>query len=489
MKLRELMKPLPEEWIIRDNAGNPDITAITCDSRNVSEGALFFAIKGAAADGRDFIPEAIQKGAVAVVTEEPVPGGTPVPLILAGPIRKVMASCAGLFFDHPSRRIRLTGVTGTNGKTTVAHIIDSILSLEGPSLLLGTVKTSIGRFREEAGLTTPESIDLHRLFDRAVKLGVSRGVMEVSSHALSFDRVFGISFPTAVFTNLTSDHLDFHKDMDDYFSVKSRLFDTDYNQGLRNAVINTDDPFGERLAEATRADTISYGLNPGCDIFPKDMESGINGISLRLESPWGRHYVESPLCGKHNVYNLMAAFGAALAQGITPGRAVEGIRNLKAVPGRFQKLELDTPWSVVLDYAHTPDALRNVLGLARSVCDRRVICVFGCGGDRDKSKRPEMAVIGVANSDVAIITTDNPRSEDPEEIIRDMTAGIPNHLRDRDWEVITDRRSAIARALDIAETGDLVLLAGKGHEDYQILKSGKIPFNEETIVKEILCSG
>jgi len=238
----------------------------------------------------------------------------------------------------------------------------------------------------------------------------------------------------------------------------------------------------------TPGEVISYGLAAGADIFPSTFESGIDGISLQLETPAGPCRVRSRLCGKHNLYNIMAAFGAALAQGISREQAAEGIAGLKAVPGRFQKLELDLPWSVVLDYAHTPDALQNVLDLARSVCDRRVICVFGCGGDRDRSKRPEMARIGVTFSDIAIITSDNPRTEDPERIILDMLTGIPPGLRDRNWEAIMDRKSAIARALAIAEAGDLVLLAGKGHEDYQILKDGKIPFNEETIVKEILCS-
>lgn len=489
MNLRKLLKPLPEGWIIRDTTGNPDITSIACDSRKVSEGALFFAVKGMVTDGLKFIPEAIRKGALAVAAEEPAPKGIPVPWIQVKSIRKVMASCSDHLFDHPSRRIRLTGITGTNGKTTAAHILNSILSRESPSLLLGTIQTSIGSLQEDASLTTPESVDLHSILDRAVKMGIRHGVMEVSSHSLAFDRVFGMGFPTAVFTNLTADHLDFHRDLEEYFSVKSQLFDPSHNQALRSAVVNIDDPFGARLSGMIPAKVFSYGLDSGADIFPLSIESGIDGIALRLETPWGRHIIESALCGKHNIYNIMAAFGAALAEDISPEQAAEGIRALAAVPGRFQKLDLDIPWSVILDYAHTPDALRNVLDLARSVCDRRVICVFGCGGDRDASKRPEMARIGVTNSDIAIITSDNPRTEDPEKIIKEMTAGITEDIRNRPWEAITNRRSAIAKALDIADSGDLVLLAGKGHEDYQVLGTEKFPFNEELIVKEIICSG
>jgi UDP-N-acetylmuramoyl-L-alanyl-D-glutamate--2,6-diaminopimelate ligase len=488
MNLKKLLQPLPEEWIIRSTPGNPDIASIAVDSRKVSEGSLFFAIKGAVTDGMVFIPEALRKGASAIVSEEPSPKEISVPWIQTTSIRKMMAACSDHLFDHPSRKIRLTGITGTNGKTTIAYILDSILSQAHPSLLLGTVKTSIGNVREDASLTTPESVDLHSILDRAVKMDIRQGVMEVSSHALAFDRVFGIAFSTAVFTNLTADHLDFHKNLEEYFSMKSRLFDLNYNHALQTSIVNIDDPFGVRLSEKIPGKVVSYGMNPDADIYPVRMDSDIKGISLLLKTPWGRFTVDSALCGKHNIYNIMAAFGAALAEKISPKQAVEGIKVLKVVPGRFQKLDLDIPWSVVLDYAHTPDALRNVLDLARSVCDRRVICVFGCGGDRDTSKRPEMARIGVKNSDVAIITSDNPRTEKPEKIIRDMTKGLTNEFRSRSWESITDRRTAIARALDIAEAGDLVLLAGKGHEDYQVLGKEKIPFDEELIVKEILCS-
>lgn len=487
MKLKELLKPLPGEWIILASSGNPEIRSIACDSRRVEEGSLFFAIRGTAADGKDYIPQALERGASAIATEDPIEG-LPVPMFAARPIRKVMAECSNHLLGYPSRQMSLTGITGTNGKTTIAHILDSIFSIRGPSLLLGTIKTSIGNLREEAGLTTPESIDLHRILRQASEQKIERGVMEVSSHALAFDRVFGISFPTTVFTNLTTDHLDFHKDLEEYFSSKSLLFDREYNTALKRAVINIDDPFGKRLADITEAECFSYGMGRDADIFPLQSESTINGIRLRLETPWGVHTLESPLCGKHNLYNLMAAFGAALAQGILPDQAIEGIGKLASVPGRFQKLELDRPFSVVLDYAHTPDALKNVLDLAHSVSKGKIISVFGCGGDRDRSKRPEMARIGVSYSDKAIITSDNPRTEDPERIIEDMKAGISGDLADRSWEVIVDRKSAIARALEIAGRGDLVLLAGKGHEDYQVIASGKIPFNEETIVKEILCS-
>ena len=489
MNLTKLLQPLPEEWIIRSTSGDPDIASIACDSRKVSAGTLFFAIQGLVADGHKFIPDAISSGAVAVISENPIPEGTQVPWIQVKSIRKVMASCSDCLLGHPSRKVTLTGVTGTNGKTTVAHIIHSILSINNPSLLMGTVKTALGSLQEEASLTTPESIELHSILARAAKMGIQRGVMEVSSHALAYDRVFGMLFPTAVFTNLTADHLDFHRDMEDYFSVKGKLFDPSYNHALRRSVVNIDDPFGARLARNIPSGAVTYGMHAGAGIFPASSTSSIKGISMLLKTPWGRFHIESALCGKHNIYNIMAAFGAALAQDIPPEQAAEGIRALRAVPGRFQRLELDRPWSVVLDYAHTPDALKNVLNLARSVCERRVIAVFGCGGDRDRTKRPEMARIGVSDSDIAIITSDNPRTEDPDKIIEDMTAGLTGEIRNRNWEAITDRKKAIARALDLAREGDLVLLAGKGHENYQVLGTRKVPFDEKLIVEEILCSG
>lgn len=489
MNLTKLLQPLPEEWIIRSTSGDPDIRSVACDSRKASAGTLFFAIKGQVSDGHKYIPDAIGSGAAAVISENPAPEGIQVPWIQVKSIRKVMASCSDYLLDHPSRKVSLTGVTGTNGKTTVAHIIHSILSVKSPSLLMGTVKTALGSLQEEASLTTPESVELHSILDRAAKMGIQRGVMEVSSHALAYERVFGLFFPTAVFTNLTADHLDFHRDMEDYFSVKKKLFDPSYNQALKKSIVNIDDPFGARLSRTIPSGAVSYGMQAGADIFPVSSTSSIEGISLLLKTPWGRFHIESALCGKHNIYNIMAAFGAALAQDIPPEQAVEGIRSLRAVPGRFQRLELDRPWSVVLDYAHTPDALRNVLNLARSVCERRVIAVFGCGGDRDRTKRPEMAKIGVSNSDIAIITSDNPRTEDPDKIIENMTAGLTGEIRKRNWEAITDRKKAIARALDLAREGDLVLLAGKGHENYQVLGTKKVPFDEKLIVEEILCSG
>lgn len=489
MKLKEVLKAVKEDWKVGAGRRNPEISSLVCDSRQVSTGALFFAIRGSSVDGADFIPEAVKKGAAAIICETPLSTKISIPWIQVKSIRKVMAGCAAHFHNYPSRQIRLTGVTGTNGKTTIAHILESIFSQEGPSLLLGTVQTSIGGSREDAGLTTPESTDLHRLFARAVQAGVERGAMEVSSHSLAMDRVFGISFPEAVFTNLTADHLDFHRDIEEYFQTKSLLFDPSFNQGLLHSVINIDDPFGARLAGKAGGRIISYGMNPAADLSPLELHSDIEGTRMILRTPWGKFSLHSRLCGRHNIYNLMAGVGAALAQGIPPEQAAKGIEKLESVPGRFQKLALDTSFSVILDYAHTPDALQNVLDLARAVCRGRVIVLFGCGGDRDRTKRPEMARIGVANSDIALITSDNPRSEDPGKIIEDMVAGIPKGTRSKKWEVIVDRKEAIARALSIADKGDLVLLAGKGHEDYQVISTGKIPFNEETIVKEILCSG
>lgn len=471
---------------VEDFGDNPEIRDIAYDSRQIKEESLFFAIRGLAADGNEFVAHAVENGAVAIVSEAGRIPGVSVPWVQVRNVRRVMAICSDHFFGRPSSTIRLAGVTGTNGKTTTAYLIHAACSSEAPTLLIGTIQTRIGESGVDSRLTTPESVDIQRLLGKASDHGCRYGAVEVSSHALVFHRVFACRFPVAVFTNLTQDHLDFHQTIENYFEAKSLLFDRSFNPALEHSVINGDDPFGCRLL-STAPGPVGYGLQSGNRIRPLKLESSIDGI--RLQATFfedERIEIESALVGSHNVFNIMAAAAAAYLLGVPKPGIQEGIGGLQAVPGRFEKVALDLPFSVVIDYAHTPDALENVLRLAREVTRGRVISVFGCGGDRDRSKRPQMGAISARLADLTIITSDNPRTEDPGRIVREIESGI--HEKENRVISIVDRREAIARALSLARPKDLVLLAGKGHETYQEVGKQRFPFDERTIVKEAACS-
>ncbi len=480
-----MLSQLPQNLVRRaEFAADPEIRKLAYNSRQAEPGTLFFAIRGLRADGHQFVPEALQRGAVAVVSENACPEGFALPWIEVQSIRRVMAVVADRFFESPSRELPLVGITGTNGKTTTAYLVHAMASRRGPSLMVGTIQTVIGGQALEAKLTTPESVDIQELLREAVSQGCSSGVFEVSSHALAFDRVYGCRFPVAVFTNLSQDHLDFHADLEEYFQAKARLFDRSYNEALEAAIVNGDDPFGRRLALSCRG-RVSYGLGEGNDLRPLKLEADHDGIRMRVSWFGSTLELESPLVGRHNVYNLLAAAGASHFLGMGTGEIAEGAAGLKVVPGRFEKVELGLPFTVVIDYAHTPDALENVLRLARQVARGRLICVFGCGGDRDRAKRPLMGTIAARLADWVVVTSDNPRTEDPEAIVADIIAGLPRGFRAA--EVVVDRREAIRRALELARPDDLVLLAGKGHETYQDIGGQRIPFDERVVLREVAC--
>jgi UDP-N-acetylmuramoyl-L-alanyl-D-glutamate--2,6-diaminopimelate ligase len=408
--------------------------------------------------------------------------------------RVALAVAANRFFDNPSASLRLIGVTGTNGKTTSAYLVEAILAAAGRTLgLLGTLEYRCGAVTFPGERTTPESSDLQSLLQRMRVLGAWGAVMEVSSHSLSLHRVDGCEFDVGIFTNLTQDHLDFHGTMQAYAEAKARLFQmlgTDRRKpGEAAAVLNADDPWAPFMALATRARVIRYGLAAEADLRVRDCSITLDGIRATVHSPWGALAIQSPLVGQHNLANILGAAGGCLHLGVTREQVEAGIRNLRAVPGRFEKVEAGQPFGVVVDYAHTPDALERVLTFAREFATGRLIALFGCGGDRDRIKRPLMGEAAARLSDFVVLTSDNPRSEDPEAILAEIEVGVKKVSRGREgYDTIPDRREAIASALARAQAGDLVVLAGKGHETYQILRDRTIPFDDRVVARETLAA-
>jgi len=463
---------------------NPEIRSLDYDSRRVKEGSLFFAIEGAQTDGHLYIGEALKKGAVAVASQQEPPPDPAVSWIQTEEVRPFMASLAAHFYQHPSRQLQLAGITGTNGKTTTTFLIHSILECQGPSLLMGTIKTQVGEWQGESERTTPEAVDIQEILAQAVQSGCRTGVLEVSSHALYFHRVYRCSFPVAVFTNLSQDHLDFHGSLEEYFQVKCRLFQTAYNPGLKYAVLNGDDSQVVRIQLPPEVQSVTFGFSESSNVYPVAHKTSIEGIEADLQFFNRRLSLVSPLAGQHNLYNIMAAATAASFLGVTDEQICQGIARLDRVPGRFEKVDMDQPFSVIVDYAHTPHALENVLMLCRQLTQERVLCVFGCGGDRDRTKRAKMGTLAVSHADWAIVTSDNPRNEDPDKIVSEIRDGIPTDSSN--YEIIVDRREAIARALQLAKKGDLVLVAGRGHETYQEVEGRKIRFDDREVVKSLV---
>lgn len=461
---------------------NPRIESLAYDSRQVQGNSLFFAVRGQVTDGHLYIDQALNKGAVAVVSEQEAPRDFPQAWLQVPAIRPFMAQIADRFYASPSAKLELVGITGTNGKTTTAFLVHSILEQQGPSLLMGTIRTRLGDQQIDSVRTTPEAIDIQKTLVRALESGCRRGVAEVSSHALFFRRVYQCRFPVAVFTNLSQDHLDFHPNLEEYFQSKCVLFDCDYNPGLRWAILNADDPFSARIPLPSGVRQIQVGFSEECDVFPVTYRTSVEGTEAELKIFDRKLSLSSPLVGKHNLYNIMLAVAAATALEVPEAEIRDGISQLTKVSGRFEKVELKLPFTVIIDYAHTPNALENVLKLCRQFSDKRVLCVFGCGGERDRTKRPLMGNIAVRNSDLAIITSDNPRWEDPNRIIHDIQAGIPADAHN--YEIIANRRQAIARSLELAQSGDIVLVAGKGHEIYQETRGKRLPFDDREVVKE-----
>ncbi|MBI1951673.1 MAG: UDP-N-acetylmuramoyl-L-alanyl-D-glutamate--2,6-diaminopimelate ligase [Acidobacteria bacterium] len=482
-------------------SGSPStsIRGLAYDSREVEPGYLFAALRGQKSDGNDFVDAAIAKGAVAVLSHR-TPGrhAAAVTWVQADNERRGLALAARNYYGRPDEQMTLIGVTGTNGKTTVCFLLESILREAGlKPCLLGTVLYRYNRDETRAGRTTPESLDLHRLLDRFATAGARSCAMEVSSHSLALDRVAGLPFAAAVFTNLTQDHLDFHGTMERYFEAKAALFTGLDAKAV--AVLNADDRHAERLRGATRARTVTFGEGEGADVRLEEIRAGVSGTEIVLSIAAGlaaerRLQARSPLLGRPNAFNMAAAAATALALG-APSRAVErGLLSVAGVPGRFERIDEGQAFTVLVDYAHTDDALRNLLLVVRDLRPRKVIAVFGCGGDRDRSKRPLMGYAAATGSDVVVVTSDNPRSEDPMAIIREILPGTRRSFTgdpcgqtgQERCLVIPDRKEAIRRALSLAAEGDCVVIAGKGHETRQILGDRTIPFDDREVAREFL---
>jgi UDP-N-acetylmuramoyl-L-alanyl-D-glutamate--2,6-diaminopimelate ligase len=464
------------------------VAAVSYDSRRVTPGSVFVALRGLKADGTTFVPQAVSRGAALIVADVAPPDDRTTPWLVVTDARLALALLADAFYEHPSRRMRVVGVTGTNGKTTTAYLLASMLDAAGLKAgLLGTVTYRLGGEEREASRTTPEAPDVQQLLDEMIRQGCGSAVMEVSSHALALKRVDGMRFAAGVFTNLTRDHLDFHEDMETYFLAKRRLFEM-----LPNAapgVINLDDPRGVSLVDICRT-PVTFAMTRPADVTPGPLEITLDGLSFDLRTPRGVVPVQSRLVGRPNVSNILAAAATAVALDLPLDAVAEGVRALPGVPGRFEVVSSpDDDVTVVVDYAHTDDALRNLLETARPLAPRRLVTVFGCGGDRDKTKRPLMGMVAARLSDVVVITSDNPRSEEPQRIIDEIKRGIPAGSaggRAADIQSVVDRREAIARAVEIAEPGDLVLVAGKGHEKYQQIGDRVLPFDDGEVARTAL---
>jgi UDP-N-acetylmuramoyl-L-alanyl-D-glutamate--2,6-diaminopimelate ligase len=469
--------------------GTASVTGLEYDSRRVGPGFLFFAFPGARADGREFAQQAIEKGAVAVVSELPAAEGFLGPWIEVEHGRQALALAARKFYRHAVERLKLTGVTGTNGKTTTTFLIDAVLRAAGmTTAVVGTIEYRIAGEVRPAVNTTPESLDLYRLFQELQQAGGTHATMEVSSHALALGRVYGITFHTAVFTNLTRDHLDFHHTMEEYFAAKRLLFAPQRTAAAQNnaapewAVINFDDPYGRQIPPSPH--TLRYGFEEGADLRGSSLEMNFDGLRFTVQHGRERVQLTSPLVGKFNAYNILAACGAALSYGLDWTTITSAIANSPRVPGRFESVQQGQPFLIVVDYAHTDDALRNVISVARELHPKRVITLFGCGGDRDRAKRPLMAQAAAQASDYVVLTSDNPRSEDPINIMNDALVGLRRF--DTPHTIEPDRAKAIRAALKEARAGDIVILAGKGHETYQVLKDRVIHFDDREVARDVL---
>ena len=463
-----------------------EVRGLDYDSRRVEAGYLFFAFPGARTDGRQFALDAMARGAAAVASESaPADEGLAARWIRVPHGRQALALAARNFYNKPDERLKLTGITGTNGKTTTGYLIDSVLRSAGhTTALIGTIEYHLAGQVLPAVNTTPESLDLMRLFAGLEHAGGTHATMEVSSHALALGRVYGLHFHTAVFTNLTRDHLDFHGTMEAYFAAKAELFAGAGGPAPPFAVLNRDDEYARRMPLHPRTKIFWYGLGSDADLRPRNVATSFDGLRFEVQFGKLRFPVESPLIGKINVYNILAACGAALSYGIPPELITRGIAALEAVPGRFERVDEGQPFVVVVDYAHTDDALRNTIAVARGLNPKRVITLFGCGGDRDRTKRPLMGRAAAEGSDLVVLTSDNPRSEDPLAIMNDALVGI--RRVDVAQIVEPDRAAAIGRAIQAAREGDIVILAGKGHETYQVLKDKTIPFDDRAVARDVL---
>ncbi|MGA9813621.1 MAG: UDP-N-acetylmuramoyl-L-alanyl-D-glutamate--2,6-diaminopimelate ligase [Terriglobales bacterium] len=478
---------------VLSQSGNPGIGGLEYDSRRIKAGDAFVAMRGESSDGNKFIDQAIAAGAVAIVTDSD--NEKPRPDVAWAQVshgRRALARLSANFYRKPAERLAITGITGTNGKSTTAFLLESILTAAGrKSALVGTIEYHVAGKTLPAPHTTPEALELNRILNQALGQGATEAVMEVSSHALEQQRVYGIPFDVAVFTNLTRDHLDYHRTMEEYFSSKQVLFEGCGTEAPRATVINSDDEYGQKLVKISRkrsSEVLTYGLTKG-EFHADKVEITPRGTRFDLVTPQESIPLFSPLIGKVNVYNILAAAGAAYLRNCKPEEIAQGIAALDRVPGRFERVDCQQPFTVVVDYAHTDDALRNLTSLAREFVQQagqkgKVITVFGCGGDRDRAKRPLMGEAAGRGSDFVILTSDNPRSEDPLAIINDAMVGLQRS--GTKYKTEPDRKAAIALAVGEANPGDIVLIAGKGHEKVQTTRDGAVPFDDVEVAQKIL---
>ena len=486
MKLEKLLAGVQVGKIV--DPAETEITSVAYDSRKVAPGAIFFALHGEKLEGVKFVADAIARGAVAIATENAAQissHGVAIVELLPGTDRRALATASANFYGRPAEALKLVGVTGTNGKTTTTFLVDSILHAAGRTTgLIGTTGYRTPAGSRAAANTTPESLDLQQMFAEIRDAGGTHAILEASSHALAMDRLWGCKFAVAVFTNLTRDHLDYHKTFEEYFAAKRRLFEGTGAGAPDVAVINADDPYGAKLAGLARR-TLTYGLKNGADLNVKKYSLSFHGLEFTAQTPAGNVEVRSPFVGRINIYNILAAIGAGIGLDIPIAKIAEGIANLELVPGRFQRIDEGQPFLVIVDYAHTDDALRNLISTARELGpESRIITVFGAGGERDRTKRPLMGEAAGSLSDLVVLTSDNPRSEDPLRIINDVVVGLQKV--NAKYQVEPDRERAVALALDEAQPGDIVLLAGKGHETYQVLREGSVEFDDREKARQIL---
>ena len=499
MKLAQLLKNCPVKQVIGN--ANAEVTGLHYDSRQIRSGDAFFALRGVVSDGHNFISSAMAGGAGVVFAEELFPGAEQVTTVLVENSRLAMAMTAAEFYGNPTQDIPVVGVTGTNGKTTITYLMEAILRRAGLApAVVGTINYRFGSDLRQAPHTTPESLDLMKQISDFRRIGARSLVMEVSSHALDQRRADGVHFQVGVFTNLTLDHLDYHKDMEGYFTSKYHLFRELLPRDNGRAVINIDDAYGQRLA-AMLPGALTCGRSLQADIHPEKLDVSLHGIRGHLVTPLGMIELESPLLGEFNVENLLCAVGAAVALDLRPQTITHGLAEARGVPGRLEQIENDRDAVILVDYAHTGDALRRVIEALLALAPKRLLTVFGCGGDRDRSKRPIMAEAAASGSDITIATSDNPRTEDPEQILNDVRVGL-GRAHEREWSkaeaasgqgkgyvVIQDRRQAIEFAVSLLRSGDVLLVAGKGHEDYQILSTGRIHFDDREELRKALQAG
>jgi UDP-N-acetylmuramoyl-L-alanyl-D-glutamate--2,6-diaminopimelate ligase len=498
MKLSQLLEGITVTKLFQTVYGrmvtthDAEINKLQYDSRKIQRDDCFIALKGTTYDGHAFIQNAINQGAKVVVLQNDnvLPDSlcmhTGVIKVIVPDTRKALAVMSSNYYDHPSEKMKFVGVTGTNGKTTTSHLVKAIMEAAGEKVgLVGTIEYKIGERIIPATHTTPESLELNELFALMVENKCTSVAMEVSSHALDQSRIYGLDFDVAIFTNLTQDHLDYHGTMEKYFEAKKILF-TELKPSSY-AVINHDDRWGVLIHDSISTKTISYGISSAADVQVKDLKIAMTGTTLTINNSHGELTFTTPLIGKFNVYNILAAFSTGLALGIPREQIIQGIKNMKNVRGRFERITSPAGWTAIIDYAHTPDALENCLKTIQDILPSqnrgRIITVFGAGGDRDKTKRPLMGHIAGDYSDIIIVTSDNPRSEEPKKIIDDIIRGVTRHA-----SVLqeTDRRTAIERAISCAQRGDVILIAGKGHEDYQVIGKEKIHFSDREVVESLI---